>query len=137
MICSSLFCNQTDGEATSGSLGELQDILGRNHLLGDDVGLRIGLVVSVLGIGVDGAVVLAALVEEVQADGGLMAVLVALASDEPVVGALGLAGYGDVVGGLCLEIDALIPVAGYVADKLEGIVVLLVVLGQVGGHLQG
>ena len=65
-----------------------------------------------------------------------MTVLVALSTDEPVVGALGLARYGDVVGRLCLEIDALVPVASYVANELEGIVVLFVVFGQVGCHLQ-
>ena len=45
---------------------------------------------GILGIGVDGAVVLTALVEEVELDDTLMTILVALAADEPVVGSLGL-----------------------------------------------
>ena len=73
---------------------------------------------SILGIGIDGTVVLTTLVQEVELDIGLMTVLVALATNEPVVGALGLAGYGDVVGRLSLEINALVPVAGYVANEL-------------------
>ena len=92
---------------------------------------------SILGIGIDGTVVLTTLVQEVELDIGLVTVLVALATNKPVVSALGLAGYGDVVGRLSLELDALVPVAGYVANELESIVELLVVLGQVSSHLQG
>ena len=91
---------------------------------------------GILGVGIDGAGVFAALVQEVEFDDALVTVLVAFSTDEPVVGALGLARYGDVIGRLCLEVDALVPVAGYVADELEGIVVLLVVFGQVSSHLQ-
>ena len=105
--------------------------------LGDGVGLRVLLVVSVLGVSVDGAVVLTALVEEVELHHRVVAVLVALATNEPVVGALGLAGYGDVVGRFGLKVDGLVPVACHVANELEGIVELLVVLRQVGRHLQG
>ena len=92
---------------------------------------------GILGIGIDGAVVLAALVEEVELHHGGMAVFIALAANEPVVCALGLAGYGDVIGRLCLEVTGVIPVAGDITDKLEGVVKLLIVLGQVGSHLQG
>ena len=89
---------------------------------------------GILGIGIDGTVVLTTLVQEVELDIGLMTVLIALATNEPVVSALGLAGHSDVVGRLSLEIDALVPVAGYVANELEGIVELLVVLWQVRGE---
>ena len=65
-----------------------------------------------------------------------MSVLVALTAEEPVVGALGLAGDGDVAGGFSFDILRVIPVAGDVADELEGVVVLGVVLRQVGSHLQ-
>ena len=51
----------------------------------------------ILCVGIDGALVLAALVEEVEFQGSLMALLVALAAHKPVVGALGLTGYGDEV----------------------------------------
>lgn len=43
---------------------------------------------SVGGVGVDGAVVLPALVKEVELDDSGVSVLVALSADEPVVGAL-------------------------------------------------
>lgn len=68
-------------------------------------------------------------------DDSRVAVLVALAANEPIVCALGLAGHGDIVGRLGLEVARVIPVAGHVADELEGVVELLVVLRQVGGHL--
>ena len=77
---------------------------------------------GILGISIDGTVVLLTLVKEVKFDGALVAVLVALATNEPVVGLLGLTGYGDIVGRLSLQVDALVPVACNVADKLECIV---------------
>ena len=65
-----------------------------------------------------------------------MTIFIALSSNKPVVTLLVLAGYCDVAGRLCLEITGVAPVAWYVADKLEGIVKLLVVLGQIGCHLK-
>ena len=65
-----------------------------------------------------------------------MTVLVALAANEPVVGILGFPGHGDIVARLGFKIAGVVPVASHVADKLEGIVVFLVVLRQVGSHLQ-
>ena len=59
-----------------------------------------------------------------------------LAAYEPVVGSLGLAGYGNVACRFGLKITAVVPVAGYILDELEGIVVLLVVLREVGSHLE-
>ena len=91
---------------------------------------------GILGIGIDSTVVLTSFVEEVELDGSFVAVLVALAADEPVVGALGLARYGDIVAGFCLQILGIVPVTGHIADELEGVVELLVVLRQVGSHLQ-
>ena len=131
----SVFDHQRDGEAPTGSLRQLQHVALLHHALGDGVSLGVGLVVGILGVGIDGAVVLAALVQEVKFDDRLVAVLVSLAANNPVVGTLGLAGYGDVVGRLSLQVDALVPVAGHVADELEGVVPPLVVLGQVGSHL--
>ena len=66
-----------------------------------------------------------------------MAILVALASDKPVVGTLRLTGYGDIVARLSFQIARVVPVDSYIADKLEGIIELLVVLRQVSSHLQG
>ena len=127
---------QADSESTARSLGELECITSLDYLLGDGVGLWILLIVGILGIGIDGTVVLTSFVEEVELDGSFVAVLVALAADEPVVGALGLARYGDIVAGFCLQILGIVPVTGHVADELEGVVELLVVLRQVGSHLQ-
>ena len=92
---------------------------------------------GIRSVSIDGAVVLTALFQEVELDGGLVTVLVALAANKPVLCAFGLAGYSDVVGRFCLKVDALVPVAGYVANELEGIVEALVMLRQVGSHLQG
>ena len=137
LVSNSLFGHQTNGKAATRCLGQLQGIALLDRSLGDDVCLRILLVVGILGIGIDGAVVFAAFVEEVELDDTLVTILVALTANEPVVSTFGLAGYGDVVGRLCFKIDALVPVASHVADELEGIVELLVVLRQVGCHLQG
>ena len=91
----------------------------------------------ILGISIDRTVVLLAFIEEVEFDIGLMTILVALATNEPIVRSLSLTSDGNVIGRLSFEIDALVPVANYVANELEGIVELLVVLRQVSSHLQG
>ena len=93
---------------------------------------------SILGIGIDGGLILSAFIEEVQLNTALVPVLVTFASDEPVVCALGLAGHGDVVGGGGFQILGIVPVTGHIADELEGgsEVGALIVLGQVGSHLQ-
>ena len=91
---------------------------------------------GILGIGIDGTIVLLALVEEVKFNRALVTVLVALTTNKPVVSTLGLAGNGDIVGRLSLQVDAVVPVSCYIPDKLESIVELLIVLGQVGSHLQ-
>ena len=88
-----LFCYQGNGETTTGGFFEFECLTSLHHLLGDNVGLRIGLVVGIGGIGIDGAFVLFVLIQEVELDGALVSVLVALAANEPVVGTLCLAGY--------------------------------------------
>ena len=65
-----------------------------------------------------------------------MTIFIALSSNKPVVTLLVLAGHGDVAGGLGLEIAGVAPIAWHVANELEGIIILLVVLGQVGSHLK-
>ena len=52
-------------------------------------------------------------------------------------GDFGLAGGDDVVAGFGVEVDAGVPVDGDVFDELEGVEVGLVMLGEVGGHLEG
>ena len=101
----------------------------------DGVSLRVLLVVGVLAVLVDGAVVLGTCVEEVELHGSLTGV-VGLSAHEPVVGALRLASHGDILRRFSLQILRVVPVASHVAYELEGIVVLLVVFGQVGCHLQ-
>ena len=101
----------------------------------DGVSLRVLLVVGVLAVLVDGAVVLGASVEEVELHGSLTGV-VGLSAHEPVVRALRLARHGDILRRLSLQIFRVVPVASHVAYELEGVVVLLVVFGQVGCHLQ-
>ena len=58
------------------------------------------------------------------------------ATDEPAAGALCLTSCGDVLHRLSLEVNGLIPVEGDILDELEGIEVLLIVLGEVSSHLQ-
>ena len=41
----------------------------------------------------------------------------------------------DILGWLCLQILGVVPVASYVADKLEGIIILLIMLWKIGSHL--
>ena len=100
---SGLSGHQRDCKATAGSLGQFEHIAPLHGLLGDGVGLGILVKRGILGIGIDRAIILLALVEEVEFHHRLVPVLVALATDEPVVGALGLAGHSDVFGGLCLQ----------------------------------
>ncbi len=56
---------------------------------------------------------------------------------EPAARILGLARHGDVLAGLSFEITALGPVEGHLLDEPESIGETLVVLREVGGHLQG
>ena len=55
---------------------------------------------------------------------------------KPAARILGLAGYGNVSSRFGLQIAALRPVERHLLDETEGIREALVVLGQVGGHLQ-
>ena len=63
-----------DGITTAGSGFQLQDSLGRDGALADDVGLRVILVVGIRSVGIDGGDVGLARVEEVQLQHGLVAV---------------------------------------------------------------
>ena len=123
---------QADGEATATCFPELEDIALLHRTLGDGVCLRVLLVVCAFGICIDSRLVSAALVEEVEPDRTLVSSQSGLASYEPVVGPLGLTGYGNVACRFGLKVTAVVPVAGYILDELEGIVVLLVVLREVG-----
>ena len=87
-------------------------------------------------IGIDDALILASLVEEVELDINLVPLLVALAANEPVIGTLSLASHSDVLARLGIDIPAVVPVESHVADELEGIHILFIVLRQVGCHLQ-
>ena len=57
-------------------------------------------------------------------------------SDIPFVCPLCLAGSNNVFARLGLKIEALVPIAGNILDKLEGIHLFLVVLNDVGCHLE-
>src|SRR3712207_5388563 len=103
--------------------------------MSDGVSLRILIERGVFGIGIDGTVVLTTLVEEVEFDDRAMPIFVTLATNEPVVRTLRLTSHGDIAGRFGLQIAAIIPVYGHIAYKLEGIIVLLIVLGEVGCHL--
>ena len=91
---------------------------------------------GVCGIGIDRGDVFLAGGEEVETQGRGVAVLARRAAYIPVAGAFRLAGGHNVAAGLCLNVAAVVPVHSHVFDKLEGVHVLLVVLYQVGGHLE-
>ena len=116
----------------------LEHVAFLHALLLDGIGFRIFLVVSVLGIGVDGAVVVVVGFEEVELYDARVSVFVAFSADIPAVHVwIGrLSCHGDVACGLGFEIDALFPVARHAADELEGVGIFLVVFGQVGCHLE-
>ena len=105
---SGLSGHQRDCKATAGSLGQFEHIAPLHGLLGDGVGLGILVKRGILGIGIDRAIILLALVEEVEFHHRLVPVLIALATDEPVVGALGLAGHRDIVAGLGFKIAGVV-----------------------------
>ena len=101
----------------------------------DLVRFRIFLVICILAVLIDGASILLALIQEVELYYGCTG-SICLATNKPVVGALSLAGYGDILSWLCLQVLGVVPVSSYVADELEGIVVLLIMLWKIGCHLQ-
>ena len=124
-IC--LFCNKRNSESASGSFCKLEHILGSYHLLGDDIRFGVMLIVGILRVSIDGAVVFATFIKEIETDGSLMTVLITFAAYEPVVSALGLTGNGDIVARLSLQILRIVPVASNIANKLESIVILFIV----------
>ncbi len=65
-----------------------------------------------------------------------MSVGIALTTEIPVTGLLGLARHSDVFSGFGLEIFRIVPVKRHVSDKLEGIVVLGIVFRQISSHGQ-
>ena len=75
-----------------------------DNLLGDGISFWVLLVVGILGICIDGGLILASLVEEVEGEGSEVTILIALSANKPVVALLVLASYCDVAGGLCLKI---------------------------------
>ena len=81
---------ERDGKATTRGHLQTKTVTLLHRTTGDSVGLGVLLVVGILGIGIDRADVFLALVEEVETKVGLVAVLVALAANEPTVRALGL-----------------------------------------------
>ena len=93
------------------------------------------LVMGILGIGIDGAIVLLSLIEEVELDDALMTVLITFTANKPVVGAFGFTSYRDIVGRLCFQLFRIIPVTGHILDELEGIHIFGIVLRKIGSHL--
>ncbi len=65
----------------------------------------------------------------------LMSVLTGSASHKPVFPALFLTSNGDILSGFRLKIVALIPINRHIFDKLEGIHIFLIILGNIGSHL--
>ena len=104
---------ERDREAAAGSFCELQRVALFDCTLCDDIRLRVLVVGRALGIGIDRSLILAALVEEIELHRALVSVLIALASDKPVVAAFGLARYRNVTGRLSLQILTVGPVDGH------------------------
>ena len=90
---------------------------------------------GVFPVAVDGGDVSPVLVEEREGDVGVVGLFACHASDEPVVAAFRLSGYGDICCRLSFEIDGFVPIDGYVFDELEGIGIALIALRHVGCHL--
>ena len=82
-------CYQRHGKSTSRSLFQFEHIAFLYGLFGDVVCLWVIFVVCVLGIGIDGALVFAPFVEEIEFYDAVVPVLIAFSTDEPVVGAFG------------------------------------------------
>ena len=66
-----------------------------------------------------------------------MPILCRRTAKEPVASAFRLACYCDILSRFSLEIAAFVPVESHVFYELESVAITLVVLGQVGSHLQG
>ena len=99
-----LLSDERHGKASAGSFLQLEHVALLNNLVCYLVCLRILLIVSVLGIGIYRSVILAALVEDIELNDGLMSVFVTLTSDKPVVCSFSLACNGDIVARFGLEI---------------------------------
>ena len=125
----------------------LQRGLGIDFLRGDGICLNrilhldIADAVGLRSVCIDRGGVLDAFVKEVQRELQITSVLIGDSTDEPVTLLacllhLGLTGDHDVVSRLGQQVPALFPVNGHILDELERVHVLLVVLGNISGHLQ-
>ena len=128
---------EADGEASATGHIEAKYVGCGHLLLGYDICLRIGGVVGIGSVGIDGGLVGAACLEEVEGHVDVALVLVGDATHEPLSALFGLAGYHEIVARLGKEVLGALPVDSYVLDELEGIHELLIVLGEVGSHLKG
>lgn len=98
-----LFSEQRDGKTTTTCFVNLQNITLLHSLVNNLVRFRVLLVVSILAVLIDSANILLALIQEVEfyyACAGS----ICLATNKPVIGTLSLAGYGDILGWLSLQI---------------------------------
>src|SRR5574344_2763207 len=100
---------------------EMKGIPSLHCLVRNIVGFWVFLIIGIRRIGIYGAVVAFALVEEIEFDVRHMTVFIAGIADEPVVGVFCLTCHGDIITGFCLQIDAAAPVDSYILDKLERI----------------
>ena len=71
-IAGMLLCYQRYGKAATRCFNEFEAVATLHDTLGNDVSLRIALVVSIGSIGIDRAVVLATFFQEIEFNGALM-----------------------------------------------------------------
>ena len=87
-------------------------------------------------IGVNSGDVFTAFIEEVELQTRCVSLLSRGATYEPIVGAFGLTRCRDILTGFGFEVSTVVPINGYVTNKLKGVHVLAVVFNHVGSHLQ-
>ena len=94
-------------------------------------------VVGIFAVGIKCSHVASIAIEEVEVYFQRALLLVGNSANKPILGTFLFASCQDVLTGLGSEVTALVPINSYVFDELEGIHIHLVVLGEVGRHLQG
>ena len=129
--------DEADGGTPSGGNPHRNPVVGGHDPLLDDDRARIGPIISIVAITIDFCAIAAARIEEIERNVEMALLLVADGAQEPVGRTALLAGDHRKIAHLAGKHARVIPVDGDILDELEGLRVRRIILGQVGGHLNG
>ena len=131
-----MFWNNLYRASPTGS-GEESELRFRGHGFGSNgICLRVIAVMRIFRVGIDGCGIFLSCGQEREVDHGGSRIIAVGGTNEPSVCIFLLAGDGDILIRLSLQIIHRIPLYRHINDKLESIAEPLVVLGQVSRHLK-